>query len=255
MPAWIKNLTCALSAATLAGCAVADAARPGLRTVEPGEARVVFAAPAFRSAEPGRVAFADIHQREEYARFEGVGARAELVHISTRHYLIKNLIIDGLKVTEPMARGWSFIARRNPVFEEARKVETGWATFWIRPFRAGDPVRSCFALTSEWDYRQEDPLTRPEKALFGYYCAEPGGRLNAAETDALVAAIGVNGVNLPRAEPFAEEGPLPTALSQAELERLARGGAADDFGNPAFPFMLVRIYVEGGERCSRPPCV
>lgn len=114
----------------LAGCAAPEDRRHGFRPLAAENGLMVFEAPAFDGTEPVRVMYADHRQREEYVRFQGGGAQAEVVYLSIRRWHNPRTVLNGVAGLDGMHKSWNFLKGRPREEQEAVARETDLTKIW-----------------------------------------------------------------------------------------------------------------------------
>jgi len=231
----------ALLAATsvlAAGCAEFRLPPPGTVVVPPDQARIVFDADAFASTTPVRVRYSDLWQSEEYARFQGRGAQAEVIY--ARIDYAERVALDYNMLIEDMVETWNYNKGRAKTWGKAEGTRTPLSRFWYRPYALRDKNQSCVGFTTDGNVEPQDPRYQ-RWALFGYYCAAPGETLTKAQMEQVVSSVGVLGVSKPRwkAETEAAKAGAPRpGETPGDPVQIAR--ADGEAGNPKFPFLFAR---------------
>ncbi len=232
----------ALSAAGVGACVAPVPDRSGFWVPVPGKETVFFDAEVFAGTTPRRAVFIDRWewQREEYARFEGGGARAELVYITTTH---PNIALEYRFKVRDTVETWNMTRRDSPQWGSVREVPTELTQFFAQPFTLPAADRLCVGFNAEWDGVGDDPQNRVGKVLFGYYCAPSGTELTEERIAPLLDRVGLRGITEPLYR-HAED-PAPQ-VSMAQAETIARGASPTaDTGNAGFPFGFGRYFNVG----------
>jgi len=233
--------------ATLGACAEIRIPQPTVRQVAAADRRIAFDAGPFADAAIRLVAFTDSWEREDYALFQGDGAQAEIVYAAV---VSSSVALDYPYWIERMVESWNHNRGREKAWGAEGRLRLRFGTVFYKPYRLVAERRDCFGFSGAWDYPPDDPEKRPGQALFGYYCAAPGARLDAPRIEALLREVEL-------VDPFyrPKPGRLEVAAeAQAEAVALARGAAgpagAEVTGHPGFPFRFARIYrdVDGSRR-------
>ncbi len=177
------------AAGSLAACAGATFRLPGERTAEltPDKGLILFAADAVGNTPKRRVQYADNEQRVDYALYQGGGAQAEFIYMETpyNHWVA----FEFPYTIRDKVEAWKFSKGQAMEWDEAVLIRTALGQLFYRPYRLTGMNRSCFGMTGEWDIAVEDPDLRPERIMFGYYCAPPGKTLSEKEILTLVDRI------------------------------------------------------------------
>ncbi len=135
--------------------------------------------------------YADNEQRVDYALYQGGGAQAEFIYMET---LYNHFVAFEFPYTiRDKVEAWKFSKGQVMEWDEAVRIRTALGQVFYRPYRLTGMNRSCFGMTGEWDIAVEDPDLRPERIMFGYYCAPPGKTLSEKEILTLVDRIGLKG--------------------------------------------------------------
>jgi hypothetical protein len=239
-----SHIALALFAATsilAAGCAEYRLPPPAIVHVPPDQARIVFDADAFASTTPVRVRYSDFWQSEEYARFQGRGAQAEVIQAQIDYR--ERVALDYNLVIEDMVETWNYNKGRAKTWGKAEGTRTPLSRFWYRPYALKDKNQSCVGFTTDGNLEPNDPKYQ-RWALFGYYCAAPGETLTKAQMEQLVNSVGILGVSKPRwkAEVEAAKTGVPRiGDAPGDPVQIARAGTAGgEAGNPRFPFLFAR---------------
>lgn len=173
-----------MSALALAACnTVSD------RTVSTpsGSGHVLFETAAFTASTPERIGWVDTWQEEEYSRFNGNGAQAEIIYSVADER--DSIVLDFDMTLDRVIGNWHGASSRG----EKGMTETPLGTFHYQQYaQAG---RSCVGFLGEWDYRQGDYQLRPAKVLFGYYCGKVGSNLSRGEVASLLDDIWIRDIN------------------------------------------------------------
>lgn len=239
------------SLAALGACAPQPGAIEGYRALD---GLIAFDAPVLKSVQPKRVTHVNSIQRQEYARFEGAGATAEVVLVQARHFFLENVSLNFPQTTENVIGLWNAFKGKDIKMAKAVWYHPELAGFWYRPFSAASGP-SCIAFTSEWDIHAADEKLRPDMALLGYYCAPKGQALGPVEAEKVIDTIGVAGVNKSFRGNSLELAMAPDPNQQEPLARLVRGASASGggAGTDYFPFNMAEVYtIHGG--CSGTDC-
>ena len=172
------------SAVLLAACNTATT-----RTVSTpaGAGHVLFESPAFDDTQPVRVGWVNTWQEEEYSRFAGKGAQAEIIYSVADER--DSIVLDFDMTLDKVINNWHAASTRG----KKGSTEAPLGTFQYQHFsQAG---RSCVGFLNEWDYRQGDRQLRPAKVLFGYYCGNPGESLSRRTVANVSGDIWIRDIN------------------------------------------------------------
>jgi len=228
----------------LAACTTPPGAIEGYRDVDARDGLIVLDGGGFKGMEPKRVTHLHMFQRQEYALFEKGDARAEMVLVQARHFYLDTVAVNFNLTTPDVIKLWNAFKDKPVKSMEAAVYNPGWTGFWVRPFISATDQRSCIAFTAEWDTHGDDPLLRPDKVMFGYYCTKQNGNLSEAQIEDVIRGIGVRGVNRNFRPLNRELNTAPDPAKQASLSGLAKNGT------DAFPFEMAESYtISGG--CSQ----
>lgn len=222
------------------GCAEFRLPPPATVLVPPDQARIVFDADAFASTTPVRVRYSDLWQSEEYARFQGRGAQAEVIQAQIDYS--ERVALDYNMLVEDMVETWNYNKGQAKSWGKAEGIRTPLSRFWYRPYALQNKNQSCVGFTTDGNVEPQDPRYQ-RWALFGYYCAAPGTTLTKAQMEQLVNSVGILGVSKPRwkAEVEAAKASAPqTGATPGDAIQVARAGG--EAGNPRFPFMFARWF-------------
>ncbi len=224
----------------LSACAAAGTDESRIRAVAPGEERILFAADEFLSTTPRRALFMDDWEREEYALFEGGGARAELIYITI---VGPNMALEyPFKVRDTIGT-WNMSRRNAPQWGPSGEVSTDFDTVFTQSFTLGGADRPCVGFNAEWDWVGEDPENRVSKVLFGYFCGPIGTVLTEERIDSLLGMVGIRGVTERLRRYARRSAPVVSPAQAAQAAQTARGASpAANTGNPGFPFGFGRHY-------------
>lgn len=245
-----RTVAATLAVASLGGCAQYMIQQPNAVAVPPEHALVVFSAPAFDSGLATRVRHVDAWQTEEYARFEGNGAHAEIVYAQSD--LPTEVVLDYSFLVRNRAETFNHNRGKTADWGESQAVKTKLATFWFQPYRLPASNRNCFGFSSEWDRYPNDIHNRPRTAMFGYYCAKPGETMSADAMAALVGKVGILGTTVMKSRTPPATGLDLKDTSRANANLAQAKGVGTDAGNPEFPFNFGRPAQEsrGSDRDS-----
>jgi len=224
---------------TASACSIPDAARSGLRPLDDKNALIRFTAGPFAVPARERLMYADPSQREEYARIQSADAVAEVVYLTTRDYHMNNLSLVRWGTLEKMVNSWNYTKNRNVIIEDGFQIDPGWVGMWVKPFSLSSPQQNCAGFNAEWDRPSEDPDQNPSKALFGYFCANPGAPLTRAEMQQRLSEVAVRGISSKLAEQVTMVPAVPDHPSQRQLQARSR---ELPYGTPDFPYIAARPY-------------
>jgi hypothetical protein len=197
---------------------------------------VIFEATEFAKSTPQRVTFVDIWQEEEYVRFEGNGARSEIIYAvaDERDSVVLNVELTLAKSLKTW-RANSAIA-----LGEKGSVEAPLGTFEYQLYTQSNENRHCVGFLNEWDYRAGDPELRPAKALFGYYCAKPGAKLSKTKVAGLFIDIWIEGIER-----------IDVRFTPRLTLSSMSGAGRTTTGNTGFPYVMADIFNDAdGERSA-----
>lgn len=222
------------SAMALSAC---SSATPRIVATPPGDGLVTFDADAFASTTPRRVGYIDIWQEEEYTKFDGDGADAEIIYSVADER--DSIVLDFNLTLDRIIENWHPRAAGAVSLGEEGTVKAPLGSFDYRQFTLGNGNRPCVAFLNEWDYRMGDPQLRPAKVLFGYYCGKGGTVLDKDDVAGLLSEIWIKGIRridyrfTPRVRLAAAAGP----------------GAPADASGLHFPYARADRFVDAdGER-------
>ncbi len=228
---------------------------PGPKAAElpPGNGLILFAADTVGATPKRRVQYADNEQRVDYALYQGSGAQAEFIYMETPYGLL--VAFDFPYTTRDKVEAWKFSKGQAVEWDQAVLIRTALGQVFYQPYRLTGMNRSCFGISGEWDFAIEDPEQRPERIMFGYYCAPPGKTLSEKEIVTLVDRIGLRGTTV-RAIHHAQRigkfygdinanfgGPKKSA---AAVELAQGTKTADPVGIDEFPFDYAEYYTPSG---------
>ncbi|GAB3679545.1 hypothetical protein [Salinisphaera aquimarina] len=186
------------------------------------------------------VAYRSPFEYQEYDRSH-VDGRAEALFIRAT---ASGTAVDlSSRQLESLTRLWAFNRQAGPLeWEPARAHELPGAGIDYRLYRhrGGAGSRSCMAFIRTWALQSLDPLNRPRRAYFGYFCRPPGQTLSTAAAEhylrrLTVASPPLLGFHLGQAVPRD-----PTARAHA------RGSTSPDWGIATFPLNRLGRYPIGG---------
>lgn len=237
---------CAAAVLFVAGCAVPEDRRHGYRPLAAEDGLIAFDAPAFAGRQPTRVLYADRRQREEYARFQGGGAQAEVVYLSIRTWHNPRSVLNGVAGLDGMLETWSYLDGRLGQAQEAVAWQTDLTKIWFRTFRLSGSNRTCLGFRGEWDFHAWDRLYRPTRAMFGYYCAKPGADITTAEAGTLMDGLGIGGVSRRLSGQPVTITAIPDLPTQQQLAALVRSRGGGSLGTAQFPLRLATTFSPDG---------
>jgi hypothetical protein len=237
---------CAAAVLIVAGCTVPEDRRHGYRPLPAEDGLIAFDAPAFAGRQPTRVLYADRRQREEYARFQGGGAQAEVVYLSIRTWHNPRSVLDGVAGLDGMLETWSYLDGRLRQAQEAVAWQTDLAKIWFRTFRLSGSSRACMGFRGEWNFHAWDRLYRPTHAVFGYYCAMPGADITTAEAGTLMDGLGILGINRRLSGQSVDIAAIPDEPTQRDLAALVQSRGGGSLGASQFPFRLATTFSPDG---------
>lgn len=172
------------SAMALAAC---NTATTKTAATPQGDGLVVFDTEAFEQVSPTRIGWINSWQEEEYSRFAGNDATAEIIYSVADER--DSIVLDFDMTLDRVIGNWHAASARG----EKGSTETPLGTFLYQHYsQAG---QACVGFLSEWDYRQGDYQLRPAKVLFGYYCDRTGAKLGQSEVASLLDEIWIRGIN------------------------------------------------------------
>ena len=233
-----------LAATGLSGCLTTFTPPSKISHVTPEEVLIVFDAPEFAGTAPKRAKFMDNMDLEEYARFEGGGAVAEVIYSATVPEAYFTAALDYPFTVDESVRTWNFALRHTLEWGPVDRAAADLTEFFYRPFRIVDTNRSCVGFSADWDMVVHDPDVRSRKSMFGYYCARPGEALSADRMVDLLDSIAVRGLN----RRMRKKGQVAKMSSQAEPWQVARGqGSGSETGNAGFPYRFAEPIDQDGE--------
>ena len=194
----IATVVLIAAAGSLAACAGATFRLPGERTAElpPDKGLILFNADTVGKTPVRRIQYSDNEQRVEYTLYQGHGAQAEFIYMETPYSLW--VAFEFPYIIRDKVEAWKFSKGQAIDWDEAVLIRTalGHGPVYYRPYRLTGMNRSCFGMSGEWDTAVQDPELRPERIMFGYYCAPPGKTLSEKEVLTLVGRIGLKGTTV-----------------------------------------------------------
>lgn len=180
----IKSAVIGTMVTALAACA---AAPNNVVSTPPDKGLVLFDTEAFDGTEPQRVSYINSWQEEEYARFEGDDARAEILYSVADE---RDSIVLDFDLTLASSIGtWPGLSSGTVLWGDKGSVRAPLGLFEYQFFTQTASNRSCVGFLNEWDHRVGDTRLRPAKVLFGYYCGKPGTRLGKDSVTGLLAGL------------------------------------------------------------------
>jgi len=151
-----------------------------------GAGHVLFEATAFTETAPVRVGWVDTWQEEEYSRFAGKGAQAEIIYSVADER--DSVVLDFDMTLDRVIGNW----HAGVSLGEKGNAEAPLGTFQYQHFaKAG---RACVGFLNEWDYRVGDRQLRPAKVLFGYYCGNSGRSFSRGDVASLLSDIWIRDI-------------------------------------------------------------
>ncbi|MDA3921245.1 MAG: hypothetical protein PF501_11300 [Salinisphaera sp.] len=230
----------AVMACLLSSCAVLHGSASGTTFLAASQRHVNFGM-GFENADVQSVAYRNPSEYEEYDRWTGAG-QAEVI------FAVANGPDTALQFSDyrlpAMTKSWTFNENDAQLDLKPTHVlhDRQWPfTYALYPHQAAGDRRDCVAFLRSWDNPPDDPMHRPGKALFGYYCAPSGQSLSERQAIAVLRGIVVDANKIPQVY-FGQDLPDdPRAL------RRARGSDSSHRGNPEFPFYFSRHYNVGND--------
>ncbi|MCH7551527.1 MAG: hypothetical protein IIA35_07505 [Proteobacteria bacterium] len=252
----IATVVLIAAAGSLAACAGATFRLPGERTAElpPDKGLILFNADTVGKTPVRRIQYSDNEQRVDYALYKGNGAQAEFIYMETPYSLW--VAFEFPYTIRDKVEAWKFSKGQAIEWDEAVLIRTALGQVFYRPYRLTGMDRSCVGMSGEWDIAVEDPKLRPERIMFGYYCAPPGKTLSEKEILTLVDRIGLKGTTV-RATNYAArignfygdiDDNFGGSQQSAKAVELAQGvKTPDPAGIDEFPFDYAVYYNPGGD--------
>ena len=184
------------TAGALGACEGLPGQLPGPKAAElpPDRGLILFAADTVGNTPKRRVQYADNEQRVDYALYQGDGAQAEFIYMETP--ISVWVAFEFPYTIRDKVEAWKFSKGQAMEWDKAVLILTAVGQIHYRPYRLTGMNRSCFGMAGEWDTAVGDPNLRPERIMFGYYCAPPGKALSEKEILTLVDRIGLKGDTL-----------------------------------------------------------
>ncbi len=239
----------------LSACEGLPGRLPGPKAAElpPDKGLILFAADTVGNTPKRRVQYADNEQRVEYALYQGDGAQAEFVYMEIPLSLW--VAFNFSYTIRDKVGAWKFSKGQAMQWDKAVQTRTALGQVFYRPYRLTGMNRSCFGMSGEWDMAIEDTEQRPERIMFGYYCAPPGKTLSEKEMWTLLDRIGLKGTTVratfyaARAVNFygdinANFGGPEKSASAVELAQGVK--TPDPAGIDEFPFEYAIYYTPSG---------
>ncbi len=245
------------TAGALGACEGLPGRLPGPKAAElpPDNGLILFAADTVGDTAKRRVQYADNEQRVDYALYRGGGAQAEFVYMETPYNIW--LAFEFPFTIRDKVEVWKFSRGQAIDWGKAVLIRTALGQIFYRPYRLTGLNRSCVGMSGEWDTAVQDPKLRPERVMFGYYCAPPGKALGVDETLSLLDRIGLKGTTV-RANDYAQRignffGDIDANFGgpqqSAKAIELAQGlKTPDPAGIHEFPFDYAEYYSPGNGR-------
>jgi len=214
--------------------------------VVPGAHQIVVSSESFRAATPIRVKYTDSWQTEEYALFEAEGMQLEIIYAEASKAF--TVALDYQMPLVSMVSTWNLNSRQNLIWGPLGRIDSRLGTWFYRTYELSDIQRSCAGFMVEWDEIYEDPLGRPRKVLFGYFCAAEGMALENKQIRTLIPGIGIRPQGELSDDQTAHSDINAGSHNPAAIETARGKNRSTDTGNPRFPFMFARYYSESGGR-------
>jgi len=231
----------------LGGCATPPTNIEGYRTIGEEAGLPLLRIGAFDGVAPARSQFADLLIREEYARYDADGARAELFYVTPRHENLEYVALNHRYDSSNIATKFNYLNSRQTTSTKGVGIRTDLADIWYRILTLPSEDRQCVVFNTEWDPHGEDALLRPDKVLFGYYCPPAGHKLDKAAVIETIEGIKVRDVNLRFTGDSLAIGAPAAPDVQRRLLALARGdGSGGLWGAADFPFDMAAPYGPSG---------
>ena len=219
----------AASALALAACNTATP--PRTIATPPGQGLVQFEAGAFETAAPLRIGYVNSWQEEEYSKFDGKGASAEIIYSVADER--DSIVLDFDLTLDRVIGTWHDAVSLG----DKGMAEAPLGTFQYQRFTQTGAGRPCVGFLNEWDYRQGDHQLRPAKVLFGYYCGRAGSSLTDKQIDRLVSDLWIRDID------------RIDVRFTPRTDLAARAGASPNAGNLRFPYARADRFVDAdGER-------
>lgn len=243
----VKIMLAVSAVMVLFGCAIPPANMEGYREVKEPDGLPVLGADVFKGTTPARAMFADLMIREEYARYEANGARAEVFYVTPRHENIQFVALNHRHDSSTVASLFNYFNSRKVESPPGVRARNGLAEFWYRIVTLPDDNRQCMVFNSEWELHHEDALLRPDKVMFGYFCPASGGTLDKAVAGKIIGGVGVRDINVRYTGDSLEVAGPASPDKQSKLAQLARGeGSSGQWGAASFPFDMAAPYSPSG---------
>jgi hypothetical protein len=244
-----KVLPALAVAALVAGCATPPYNMEGYRAIDDADGLPVLQTDAFKSVKPARAMYAEMAIREDYVRYEKDGARAEIYYINPRNGFRRHIALNHPYDSSTVFKLFNYLTSRKAEFTKGERARNDLTEFWYRIATLPTEGRQCVVFNAEWDLHHQDPLTRPDKVMFGYFCPKPGVNVDKALAGTVIKGLGVRDINVQFTGKTLEIGGPATQPVQSELARLAQGGGTNgDWGAASFPFDMAVYYSPSGPR-------
>ncbi len=244
------------TAGALGACGELPGRLPGPKAAElpPDRGLILFAADTVGNTPKRRVQYVDNEQRVDYALYQGNDAQAEFIYMETPFF--RWVAFEFPYTIRDKVEAWKFSKGQAIEWDKAVQILTTVGMVYYRPYRLTGMNRSCFGMSGEWDTAVEDSDLRPERIMFGYYCAPPGKTLSEKEILTLVDRIGLKGTTVRSAGHASRLGNFYGDIDanfggprkSAWVVKSVQGtDTPDPAGIDEFPFDYAQIYTpEGG---------
>ena len=173
----------------VAGCVFSTREKPRIAWVVADEQRIEVTSEIFTSTRSIGVKYTDSWQTEEYALFEAGGMQLEIIYAEASKAF--TVALDYQMPLVSMVPTWNLNSRQNLIWGPLGRIDSRLGTWFYRTYELSDIQRSCAGFMVEWDEIYEDPLGRPRKVLFGYFCAAEGMALENKQIRTLIPGIGI----------------------------------------------------------------
>ena len=245
----LKYLSTLAAAVALAACAIPPTNMDGYRALDEADGLPVLNADVFKGVQPARSMYAEMSVREDYVRYDKDGARAEIYYISPRHGFQRHIALNHRYDSSDVATLFNYLNAHKFATTPGERYRNDLTEFWYRIGTLAGGDRQCVVFNAEWDLHHDDPLIRPDKVMFGYFCPKPGVSVDKALAGKIIGGLGVRDVNVHFTGNSLEvTGPAAPA-DQTQLAQLAQGaGQQRDWGSAAFPFDMAIYYSPSGGR-------
>jgi hypothetical protein len=251
----ISAILVVAAAGALGACEGLPGQLPGPKAAElPADGGLIlFSADTVGDSASRRVQYADNEQRVEYTLYKGNGAQAEFVYMETPYGMWVSL--EYPYTIRDKVETWKFSHGQPTEWGTVVHLRTALGLVFYKPYRLTGRNLSCFGMSGEWDTAYQDPQLRPERIMFGYYCAPPGKALSEREILNLVDRIGLKGTTVRSTNYAARIGKFYSDIEanfggrskSARAVEIAQGNKTPDpAGIPGFPFNYTRYYDPGG---------